>query len=68
MPLEEFIAKFSRLKTAKDRRHRSIETNHRAPDKPFLLLSIMGLIAQGQILKNLFEPSLKLVDSGSKIS
>ena len=38
-------------------------TNHRAPHKPFLLLSIMDLIAQGQITENFIEPSYELIET-----
>ena len=38
-------------------------TNHRAPHKPFLLLSVIDLIAQGQIIENFIEPSFELVDT-----
>ena len=38
-------------------------TYHRASHKPFLLFSIMDLIAQGRITQNLIEPSYELVDT-----
>jgi len=63
MPLEEFISKFSRLNTDRGRQRWSAETSHRAPHKPFLLLSIMDLIAQGLITENFIKPSFELVDT-----
>jgi predicted restriction endonuclease len=38
-------------------------TAHRAPHKPFLLISIMDLIAQGQINENFIEPSYELLET-----
>jgi putative restriction endonuclease len=63
MPLEEFISKFSRLNTDRGRHRWFADTCHRAPHKPFLLLSIMDLIAQGLITENFIEPSFELVDT-----
>ncbi len=63
MPLEEFIAKFSKLNTDRGRHRWSADSCHRAPHKPFLLLSIMDLIAQGVITENFIEPSFELVDT-----
>jgi len=63
MSVDEYLKKLSRLKTDKGRQRWSVATCHRAPHKPFLLLSIMDLIAQGQILENFIEPSFELVDT-----
>jgi putative restriction endonuclease len=63
MSVDEYLEKFSRLNTDKNRHHWSEATCHRAPHKPFLLLSIMDLIAQGQITENFIEPSFELVDT-----
>jgi len=53
---------FAKLRTDRGRdRYREI-TYHRAPHKPFLLLSIMDLIAKVKISGNLIEPSYELVD------
>ena len=60
--LEEYIDRFVNLRTDKGRDRYPQVTLHRAPHKPFLLLSIMDLIAQGQITENFIEPSLELVD------
>jgi putative restriction endonuclease len=63
MSLDEYLKKFSRLNTDKSLQRWSEATCHRAPHKPFLLLSIMDLIAQGQITENFIEPSFELVDT-----
>jgi putative restriction endonuclease len=54
---------FSRLRADKNRKRWSALTTHQAPHKPFLLLSIMDLIAQGAITQNFIEPSFELVDT-----
>lgn len=61
--LEQYIQKFSNLRTDKNRKQWSLITNHRAPHKPFLLLSVMDLFAQDQITRNSIEPSFELVDT-----
>ena len=58
--LEKYIKKISNLRTDKGKYRYPALTNHRAPHKPFLLLSVMDLIAQGIITKNFIEPSLDL--------
>jgi putative restriction endonuclease len=63
MSVDEYLTKFSRLNTDKSRQRWSAVTCHRAPHKPFLLLSIMDLVAQGQIVQNWIEPSFELVDT-----
>ena len=64
MSLEQYLKSFSRLRTDKNRKRWSALTTHQAPHKPFLLLSIMDLIAQRLITKNFIEPPL----SSSKLS
>lgn len=61
--LEKYLEKFSRLRTDKNRNRYPAYTYHSAPHKPFLLLSIMDLIAQGRITENFIEPSFELVDT-----
>ena len=61
--LEKYIKAFSNLRTDKNRNRYPAITDHRAPHKPFLLLSIIDLIAQGQITSNFVEPSLDLVET-----
>jgi len=61
--LENYLHKFARLRTDRGRNRYPTVTNHRAPHKPFLLLSVMDLIAQGQIIENFIEPSFELVDT-----
>jgi putative restriction endonuclease len=61
--LAEYLKRFSRLRTYKDRKVWSALTTHQAPHKPFLLLSVMDLIAQGVITENFIEPSFELLDT-----
>jgi len=63
MSVDKYLKKFSSLNTGKSRHRWSAATCHRAPHKPFLLLSIMDLIAQGQIVDNFIGPSFELVDT-----
>ncbi len=59
----KYLEKFANLRTDKNRNRYPAYTNYRAPHKPFLLLSIMDLIAQGRITENFIEPSFELVDT-----
>ena len=61
--LERYLQMFANLRTDKGRDRYPGITYHRAPHKPFLLLSIIDLIAQGRITENLIEPSYELVDT-----
>ena len=63
MYLAQYLKSFTRLRTDKNRKRWSALTTHQAPHKPFLLLSIMDLIAQGSITKNFIEPSFELVET-----
>jgi len=47
--LDKYLKRFSRLRTYKDCGKWSALTTYQAPHKPFLLLSIMDLIAQRSI-------------------
>jgi hypothetical protein len=58
--LENYLQMFAKLRTDKGRDRYPEITNHRAPHKPFLLLSVMDLLAQGRITQNLIEPSYEL--------
>jgi len=60
---DKYLKSFSRLRTDKNRKRWSALTTHHAPHKPFLLLSIMDLIAQGTINNNFIEPSFELVET-----
>lgn len=60
---DRYLKKFSKLRTDKNRNRWSDITNHQAPHKPFLLLSVMDLFAQGEITENFIEPSFDLVDT-----
>ncbi|MFC1515798.1 hypothetical protein ACFL7E_03465 [Thermodesulfobacteriota bacterium] len=61
--LDKYLKSFSRLRTDKNRKRWSALTTHQAPHKPFLLLSIMDLVAQGAITQNFIKPSFELVDT-----
>jgi putative restriction endonuclease len=63
MMLKNYLHKLSNLRTDKNRNRYPAYTSHRAPHKPFLLLSIMDLIAQGVITHNLIKPSFELVET-----
>jgi hypothetical protein len=58
--LEQYLQMFANLQTDRGRDRYPEITCHRAPHKPFLLLSIIGLIAQGRITENVIEPSCEL--------
>ena len=62
MSLAQYLKSFSLLRTYKDRKKWFALSTHQAPHKPFLLLSVMDLIAQGSIPENFIEPSFELVD------
>jgi len=53
MSLDQYLRSFSRLRTYKDRKKWSALTTYKASHKPFLLLSIMDLIAQGSITERI---------------
>lgn len=59
--LEKYVQIFGKLRTDRGRDRYPEITNHRAPHKPSLLLSVMDLIAQGRITENFIEPSYELV-------
>ena len=61
--LKQYLQMFARLRTDKGRNRYPATTYHRAPHKPFLLLSVMDLIAQGRMANNLIEPSCELIDT-----
>ena len=61
--LETYLQMFAELRTDKGQDRYPEITYHRAPRKPFLLLSVMDLIAQGWITQNLIEPSYELIDT-----
>jgi len=63
MALDQYLKNFSRLRTDKNRKRWSALTAYQAPHKPFLLMSIMDLIAQGLITQNFIEPSFELLDT-----
>lgn len=58
-----YIAAFSRLRTDKNRKCWTAATTFRAPHKPFLLLAILDLVAQGRIVQNFIEPTFELAET-----
>ena len=54
--IETYLHGFANLRTDRGRNRYPAVTLHRAPHKPFLLLSVMDLIAQGIITDNFIEP------------
>ena len=61
--LSTFIKAFHNLRTDKNRNRYPVLTKHRAPHKPLLLLSVMDLIAQGEITTSFIEPALELLET-----
>jgi putative restriction endonuclease len=61
--LGKYLKSFANLRTDRGRDRYPEITYHRAPHKPFLLLSVMDLIAQVRISQNLIEPSCELLDT-----
>jgi len=61
--LEQYLQMFANLRTDRGCDRYPAITCHREPHKPFLLLSVMDLVAQGRISENLIEPSYELVDT-----
>jgi len=61
--LDNYVKIFSHLRTDKNRKRWSALTRHQAPYKPFVLLSVLDLVAQGEITQNFFEPSFELLDT-----
>ena len=58
----DYLHQLSRLRTDTNRNRWTEATAHRAPHKPFLLLSILDLAAQGQIDSPFIEPSFDLIE------
>jgi putative restriction endonuclease len=65
--LEKYLQMFGKLRTEEGRDRYPQITYHRAPHKPFLLLFVMDLIAQGRITKNLIEPAYRILGDSPKI-
>jgi putative restriction endonuclease len=61
--LQKYLQMFAKLRTDRGRDRYPEITYHRAPHKPFMLLSIIDLFAQGRITENSIEPSFELVDT-----
>jgi putative restriction endonuclease len=61
--LDHYLEAFSSLSTNRNRNHWPEATQYQAPHKPFLLLSILDLIASGSITRNFIEPSFELAET-----
>lgn len=58
-----YITAFSRLRTDRNRKRWTAATTFCAPHKPFLLLSILDLIAEGKITSHFIEPTFELAET-----
>lgn len=63
--LDYYLDAFSSLRTDKNRKRWSEISQYQAPHKPFLLLSILDLIAAGSITRNFIEPTFELAETFS---
>ena len=61
--IEHYCRLFSQLRTDSSAARWSETTRRRAPHKPFLLLAVMDLIAQGVIFGNFIELNAELTDT-----
>lgn len=60
--LDHYLQAFSRLSIEVAPRKWPAATTHRSPGKPLLLMSVLDLIANGGLHRNLIEPSAELND------
>jgi len=58
----DYLNKLSRLRTDKNRNRWTESTSFRAPHKPFLLLSVMDIAAQGELTFPFIEPTFDLIE------
>ena len=58
----DYLQKLARLRTDANRSRWTEVTAHRAPHKPFLLLSVMDLAAQGELTSPFIEPGFDLIE------
>ncbi|MEM8533443.1 MAG: HNH endonuclease [Chloroflexota bacterium] len=61
--IDDYKRAFSKLRQDSSAARWPISTNHRAPYKPFLLLSVLDLIAQGIITNNFVTLDADLMDT-----
>jgi hypothetical protein len=61
--LEKYLRMFADLRKDKNPKRWSATTCFQALHTPFVLLSVMDLIVQGQVTKNFIKPSLELVET-----
>lgn len=61
--VDQHLKAFANLHTDKNKHRWTALTRHQAPHKPFLMLSILDLIAQGQVATSFISPTFELVDT-----
>lgn len=61
--LDHYLQDFRRVRVDTNRKSWTEVTNFKSPYKPFLLLSVMDLIAYGSITRNFIEPTIDLTDT-----
>lgn len=57
-----YAEQFRQLRKDKNQNRYPASTRHAAPHKPFLLLSVLDLFAEGTLGKNVIEPNPRLLD------
>ena len=60
--LDEYITRFGRLHTDKNKNRWNQRTTFRAPHKPLVLLSVLDRVSEGAIQSNLIEFDGELID------
>jgi len=61
--LDHYLQAFRRLRVDTNRRSWTEVTKFKSPYKPFLLMSVMDMVADGSITRNFIEPSLDLTET-----
>ena len=61
--LDDYLRRFAQLHTDRNRTRWPAETHHRAPHKPFLLLAVTDLMANGRLATNFIQFSAELRDA-----
>ena len=61
--LDTYLLHFAKLRTDTNKKSWTPNTFHRSPYKPFLLLSVLDLVAHGYISENFIEPGIELTET-----
>lgn len=61
--LDDYLRRFAQLHTDRNRTRWPAETHHRAPHKPFLLLAVADLSANGRLTTNFIQFNAELRDA-----